>query len=48
MVGAFTSHPFFEYSYARINCVQGLANPQTTTAAPVGISKHEEIEMGAN
>jgi hypothetical protein len=49
MAGFFTSNPFFEYSYERINRVaRSLANPQTSTAVPAGISKHEEIAMGAN
>jgi hypothetical protein len=49
MVGVFTSHPLFEYSYERINRVaRPLANPQTSTAVPADISKHEEMEMGAN
>jgi hypothetical protein len=49
MVGFFSSHPLFGYSYERINRVaRSLANPQTSTAMPAGISKHEEMEMGAN
>jgi hypothetical protein len=40
----FTPHPFFEYSYERINRVaRSLANPQTATIVPAGISKHEEM-----